>query len=48
MNAIGSKPQVPRIPGWDWSVFQKRLKRIWLETPLQLRRLCLHFCVDFP
>ena len=21
---------------------------IWLETPLQLRRLELHFCVDFP
>ena len=30
------------------SVFLKCLKRIWLETPLQLRRLWLHFCVDFP
>ena len=31
-----------------WSVFLKCLKRNWLETPLQLRRLSLHFCVDFP
>ena len=30
------------------SVFLNSPRYVWLETPLQLRRLEWHFCVDFP
>ena len=35
-------------PFHAWSVFLNSGRCIWLETPLQLRRLELHLCVDFP